>query len=162
MKEKLKLPILTLVLTLCVGLAQAQQSGNALVLLMNSGKTYTVYLADKPEVSFENTNLVIDSSTMYICVPLSTVTSFSFLDPAGIKKVLLDDQLKIIRSSNSVVISPLTDTCNPIRVFDMGGRLVNADIIVSGNTATVSLESLGSGVYVIKIGNQQTIKVTKK
>lgn len=49
-----------------------------------------------------------------------------------------------------------------IAIYSMTGAMVNASYDANGNTAVVSVEGLASGMYLIKVNNEETLTFVKK
>lgn len=70
----------------------------------------------------------------------------------------------------SVYPNPATDAVNieaneaitGIAIYNMSGAAVGADYTISGNTATINVSGLASGIYFVKINNGEAVRVIKK
>ena len=157
--------LLTWVICCLVGasMAYAQNSQTALVVRMTDDAVESFYLSEKPEVTFEGQDLKIVSSKIEVNFPRSDVKEVYFDKvETGIKQVAMNELRFVYQNDSEITLYGLKDADKPIRVYDANGQLSRADIQISGDSATISLSSLRNGIYIIKTGNRQSIKIIRK
>ena len=55
-----------------------------------------------------------------------------------------------------------TDNKDQIQVFSISGIQYDTNVIQTGDGIEIALTDLPKGYYIIKIGNKQSIKISKK
>lgn len=162
MKKNRRL-ILFMCCLLFVSFARAQTEKTALVLLFTNGGTQSFLLQDEPILTFEGSILTVVSNSIRAAYPRSDISEFYFeLRPVGIQEKKKDDLCFVYLNNNQVVVQGLTEKDKDIRVFDVSGIICGVETVYDGTTATISLDKLNRGVYIIKINNRQSIKIVKK
>ena len=143
--------------------AYAQNKQTALVVRMADDTVESFYLSEKPEVTFEGQNLNIVSSKMEVNFLRRDIKEVYFDQVVtGIRQTSMNELRFVYQNDSEITLYGLTDADKPIRVYDANGQLSHADIQISGDSATISLSSLHKGVYIIKTGNRQSIKIIRK
>lgn len=143
--------------------AYAQNKQTALVVRMADDAVESFYLSDKPEVTFVGQDLKIVSSKIELNFLRRDIKEVYFDKvETGIMQVATNELRFVYQNDSEIVLLGLTDVDKSIRMYDANGQLSHADIWFSGNSATISLSSLHKGVYIIKIGNRQSIKIVRK
>lgn len=64
--------------------------------------------------------------------------------------------------AEDVVYVNATENIETIAIFNVAGAAVEADSSISGNTATINVSGLTSGIYFVKINNGEAVRVLKK
>lgn len=143
--------------------AYAQNSQTALVVRMADDAVESFYLSEKPEVTFEGQDLKIVSSEIEVKFPRRDIRDVYFDKvETGIRPVAINELRFVYQNDSEITLYGLTGDDKSIRVYDASGQLTNADIRLSGNFATIGLSSLRKGVFIIKVGNRQSIKIIRK
>ena len=106
-----------------------------LVVELTTGQTANYVLQDKPVLTIEG-------------------------DHTGLKETLKDALVYRQTDADHLEISGLSQG-DRIMVCDMAGRQCGS-ISRSGDTATISLSGQQKGVYLVRVGKSQTIKIVKK
>lgn len=141
---------------------------------LDGSTTYVDMLASQSPQ--EGTILTISKNKLLIKVASSTsseatytyeaenIKNISFDEYSGIADITADDNIPVITTQADGLI--LVNGSNGIKisdvnVFDTTGRLMPVEKTLDGQTVTVSLSSLPTGVYIINC-LKSTLKVTKK
>lgn len=151
----------TLLTLLALLFSTAVMAQHELIIELNNGSTHSFVLADKPVVTFEGSKIKVVSSRLSLEKERSEVKDFHFVMVDAIDNVA-DNEVRVVLLGTNVKIYGLSESDKPIRVFDLNGRVAPALITTNGSQAEVILEGLPKGIYIVKIGNKHTIKVTKK
>ena len=131
---------------------------------LKNGTNNDYVLADRPQISFENENVV------FLCKSISTsykkkdITNFVFLDTpnTGVYELKAGDtRISYIIKEGKVIIEGVTEK-EEIKVYSISGQMQQPIIKNEDNKKVVLLMSLSNGYYIINIGNKQSIKVFKK
>lgn len=161
MGNRMKLLIMLVVLLI----PQFANASSTLIIELTSGKTTSFNLLEKPVVTISGTKMVIKSSSLSADYERNDVVRFYFKDtgtPVGIEPVTEKEVLKITQDSNGRFLITDFDTDDNIIVSDMKGRLYRECVSIDGRTAIIDLSSCHQGIYIIRIGKKQSIKITRK
>ena len=132
-----------------------------LVVELTTGQTANYVLQDKPVLTIEGTLLRIKTESVQTDYERSQVKRFYFTgDHTGLKETLKDALVYKQTDADHLEISGLSQS-DRITVCDMAGRQCGS-ISRSGDTATISLSGQQKGVYLVRVGKSQTIKIVKK
>lgn len=117
-------------------------------------------LTDKPVISFEGEQLLVKSDAAEAAYARADVAEFYF-EPEGTSvDHATADNLRFSYLDNETV--SVEGSKSPLRLYDNSGRLLQAPVSTTGTKQTLSLNGLPAGVYLVKISQQQTIKIFKK
>lgn len=133
---------------------------HVLVIELQNGTTQSFVLSKKPVITFNGSKLYVNSQDASFDEERSNVKDFHFVLFDAIEDVT-ENEMRFVRLGTNVQIQGLKEGDKPIRVFDMAGRATSALITTNGSQAEVILEGLPKGIYIINIGNKQSIKVTR-
>lgn len=161
LNRKLTFLLMQAALLLPLGIFAANST---LVVELKNGKHAYFILSEKPILTPHGSMVKIESENVMASYERSDVMRMYFAD----ESVGVDD---IEKERNSIVftqtepyrltISNLSEK-DEIIVSNLAGRLYSGCVSRHGTDAIVDLGSCPKGVYIIKIGNKQTIKMTKK
>lgn len=155
---KLKTVLLTtLLFPLCMLAAD-----RALVIELNNGQTAYFFLKEKPVLTMEDQQLNIVTSTVQTNYPRSDVKRFFFTggNTEGIQSSQKEKLMFRQTDADNLEISGLSGK-EIIMLYDMSGHLLG-HFNATNDKAIISLRGHQKGVYLIKVGNSQTIKFIKK
>ena len=117
-------------------------------------------LTDKPAISFEGDQLLVKSDVAEAAYARTDVAEFYF-EPVGTSiGQTTAGQLRLNYLDNETV--SVEGGKSALQLYDHSGRQLQAPVSTVGNKQTLSLNGLPAGVYLIKISQQQTIKIFKK
>ena len=142
----------------------AEKTSYILHVELKDGTNNDYVLADRPQISFENDNVV------FLCKSISTsykkkeINKFVFLDSQSTGVYVLkagDTRIGYTIEEGKVIIEGVTEK-EDIKVYSISGQQHQAITNIEGNNAVVLLTSLPNGYYIINLGNKQSIKVLKK
>lgn len=85
---------------------------------------------------------------------------FAEMEVSGIKEVA-DNSNIVITTLGGGLVRVTGAASEEVRVYDMEGRQVEVKQSTDGGTTLITLENLGTGVYIISCKNA-TLKITKK
>ena len=143
------------------------QSGerNTLVLEMKDGQDYRFSLKEKPVLTMPGGKVKIETSEVTASYDLQNVVRFYFTsDGSGDTAIreITNEQVGFTQTTdNRLIISNLSEKDRVI-VCGLNGQLYNHCISHRGRDAEVNLNSCPKGLYIIKIGKNQSIKIAKK
>lgn len=137
-------------------------AGSVLVVELNGGSTERFALQDKPELTMSGTKLVVKSTAVEKSYERSAVRSFYFEDSGTGIEELKDNTISYRQTGvNQFLISGLS-VDERVTVNNLSGQLFNQTVSQNGDEAFVNLSECPKGVYIIKIGKNNTIKIIKR
>ena len=152
--------ILTMLL-LMLPLGLAADTLTSLIVLQKDGTKSTFELATKPQVTFEGTDLKIHSGETDATISLSQIVRYWFetRDASGVTEMNVDESA-VSYEGGTLVLSGLK-TGTTANVYSTDGRLVQSLTAQRDGSYRLSLSSLPTGVYVVKM-NTTTYKIMKR
>ncbi len=135
---------------------------------LDIGGTVSYKLSEKPQVRLLGEETTVTSSRGVATFLTKDIWKFTLSvgssDPVGIEEtfapVQTEAQPSISRESDALVFSGCRPG-EPVVVYTTGGRLVSQYRIGDDGSLTLSLSSLGQGLYIVKAGSAN-IKIMKK
>lgn len=161
LKRKLTILFMLAALLLPLGILAASST---LVVELKDGKQAYFILSEKPVLTTFGSRMNIESETVKTSYERSDVLRMYFADESvGINDIEKEENNVVFTQTepNRLTISNLSEK-DRIILSNLAGRLYNDCVSRHGKDAIVDLGSCPKGIYVIKIGNKQTIKITKK
>ena len=136
--------------------------------MLDIGGTVGYKLSEKPQVRLLGEETTVTSSRGVATFLTKDIWKFTLSvgssDPVGIEEtfapVQTEAQPSISRESDALVFSGCRPG-EPVVVYTTGGRLVSQYRIGDDGSLTLSLSSLGQGLYIVKAGSAN-IKIMKK
>lgn len=152
----MKLKTILSMMLLAFGLQQAKaEGGNKYLDVHRNDATCSYELATVKKILFQQDNTVILLGEEEVTIPSAQMTKIAFSSiGTSIEKLPLKEQgLQFVAGEIKVQKAGL------LRVYNTAGAMVGA--VKVADNATVSLNSLPAGIYVVAQGNK-TIKINKK
>lgn len=141
-----------------LGSIAALAADDALNLTMKDGTTHSFVLVQKPVITMGEGNLYVSTDNATATYRLHEVSHYAFGDaPTGISAATA--ATGVVRQGDNIVLGGVS--ADRVVVSSIGGAAVAAAVSTVDNATVVSLASLPSGVYIIKVGGT-TVKVNKK
>ena len=141
-----------------LGSIAALAADDALNLTMKDGTTHSFVLAQKPVITMGDGNLYVSTDNATATYRLHEVSHYAFGDAStGISAAAA--ATGVMRQGDNIVFGGVS--ADRVAVSSLGGAAVAAAVSAADNGTVVSLASLPSGVYIIKVGGT-TVKVSKK
>lgn len=152
---------LLLLLLLALPMGMLADNLNTLVVKMKNGAETAFFLKDKPNVTFEGTNLKVVSEKTTTSFALADVLRFTYVkrDPSGIDQQVIDPT-EISYEDGVLVISQIKAGAS-VGVYALDGKLVRQLKAQRAGTYRLSLSELPTGLYLVKADNV-TYKITKQ
>lgn len=135
--------------------------GTAMTILMKDGTKQTIRLASQPVISFAGSDLNITGIWLNLSLPLADVVRYTFetYDATGIDDVKNNKHVRIDFEGENLFVSGLSEG-ETTAVYDLQGKLLSSAAVGSDGRLMLSLHSLPTGVYVVKVG-QTSYKIKK-
>ena len=154
MKTKL---ISLIALLLIVGGMKAQ--AQTLVLWHSDGTTTDVELFTKPNVLFKNSKVFVTSSVASLEYDEKDIVRFTYKGKSsGIASPSIESNYS--QENGQIVFHDIKST-DKVALYKTNGILVPVHLNIHGNSATLPLSSIPSGIYLLYV-NGLTSKFTKK
>lgn len=154
MKTKL---ISFIALLLIVGGMKAQ--AQTLVLWHSDGTTTDVELFTKPNVLFKNSKVFVTSSVASLEYDEKDIVRFTYKgNNTGITFPLINSDYS---QENGQIVFHNIKSSDKVALYKTNGILVPVHLNIHGETATLPLSSIPSGIYLLYV-NGRTSKFTKK
>ena len=134
---------------------------NTLVVTMKNGAETAFFLKDKPNVTFEGSNLKVVSEKTTTTFALADVLRFTYVkrDPSGIDQQVINPT-EISYEDGVLVISQIKAGAS-VGVYALDGKLVRQLKAQRSGTYRLSLSELPTGLYLVKADNV-TYKIMKQ
>ena len=154
--------LITFLISFCC-LSELLAEDIILRVILNDGTQNDYIIAERPQISFSDNKVTFtyrNASTEYLKADLQ---NFVFLDPStGISQLRIGDTRVSFKEKNNRIIVEGTDNKDQIQVFSISGIQYDTNVIQTGDGIEIALTDLPKGYYIIKIGNKQSIKISKK
>ena len=132
-------------------------------VILSDGTQNDYIIAERPQISFSDNKVTFtyrNASTEYLKADLQ---NFVFIDPStGISQLKMGDTRISFKEESNRIIVEGADNKDLIKVFSISGIQYNANAIQNEDRIEIALTDLPKGYYIIKIGNKQSIKISKK
>lgn len=154
----------TLTIILCaLGMASGY-AGNkvkALVVELTSGEKATFLLEERPRLTFTDKELTITSGEYQTVYQLSSMQRYTFkeMEPSGITQNT-DNGNTITQAAGRIRLDGLKPGTQ-VKTFAVNGILVASAVADDNGGATITVNNLPKGVYIIKYGDKST-KIKKQ
>ena len=153
MKRKLY-TVFGLLILFVVGSLKASAQ-KALVLETNDGKTYSYVLAKKPQLTFNDTEMLITSADANASFVRKDIKNFHFEDATAIKDVVKEGQ-RMTYLGGVVTV----EGADNVVLYDISGRQIMSKRSAGGESVTIDLSSQPRGTYIVRSG-KQSLKVQR-
>ena len=146
---------------LALPIGMLADSQNTLVVKLKNGAETTFFLKDKPNVTFEGTDLKVVSNKETVTFALSDVLRFTYVkkDASGIDETVVDPT-EVSYDGSVLVISQLKQGAS-VDIYSLDGKLVRQLKAHHSGTYRLSLSELPTGLYLVKADNI-TYKIMKQ
>ena len=144
---------LLLLMLLALPIGMLADSQNTLVVKLKNGAETTFFLKDKPNVTFEGTDLKVVSNKETVTFALSDVLRFTYVkkDASGIDETVVDPT-EVSYDGSVLVISQLKQGAS-VDIYSLDGKLVRQLKAYRSGTYRLSLSELPTGLYLVKADN---------
>ena len=145
---------------LCFGLSL--QAETNLVVWKKDGSKVAFALTEKPIVTFSETSLMINSSSVSVSYDLEDMAKFTYEDPdeEGIRNIE-NDKESSFKFDGEMLLFPSLKAGSKVVIHNLGGVLVFSRTIEVAGDYSFPLSHLDKGVYVVSVDGL-TIKIVKR
>lgn len=149
-------------LLLCATLSAAAADAEMLVVIMHDGTQHSYVLADKPRVTFDGTQMNINSQSLSDTYTVSDVRKFVFQDDAtAIAPVVAGEQRITFTDGANILLEGLK-AGTQVALYDLSGHTLATTQATADGQATLSLSSHTAGVYVVSVAGGRSFKLLKR
>lgn len=141
-----------------IGAVSHAQDNYKLVMWLADGLKTDIELSQQPQVQFENDKVLITSSVLDMEYDAEEVLRFTYERSTGEDAGLVDGIASV--QDGRLMFHGVTST-DKVSVYSANGTRVPISIVSADDNHSLSLSSLPSGVYILKV-NGKTSKFTKK
>ena len=145
---------------LCFGLSL--QAETNLVVWKKDGSKVAFALTEKPIVTFSETSLMINTTTVSVSYDLEDMAKFTYEDSAeeGIRNIE-NDKESSFKFDGEMLLFPSLKARSKVAIHNLGGVLVFSRTIEVAGDYSFPLSHLDKGVYVVSVDGL-TYKIVKK
>lgn len=129
---------------------------NALVIETNDGKTYSYVLAKKPQLTFNDTEMLISSADASASFVRTDIKNFRFEDVADAIKDVKADGQRMSYLHGVVTV----DGAENVILYDISGRQIMTKKAAGNGSVTIDLTNQPQGTYIVRSG-KQSLKVQR-
>ncbi len=135
----------------------ATEAKSLVITLQNSKKVYYILGGEtNPMMRFTDGTITMEADE-YIISDIKNFYISETDDPSNIEKILTTKHIEYRANTIAIKASDI----NTIKVYDISGKQINAEVLKNNDIITVNLNSLGSGTYIIN-ADGNSFKVMKK
>lgn len=156
MRKILSLIVLLIMLPICTKAEMAM----ALQLELVNGKTISFVLVQKPVITFSGDSITITEGGFVTNYLRSEVSHYHFS--------LVDTSIGFVKEDEVQIVQVLPylykvlGFSGKVQVYNVAGMSFSDSVTDINHEVLINMQSLPTGVYIIKIGNLRTIKIAKK
>ena len=140
--------------------AWAEEQVSTLDVWAKSGEKFTYYLSEHPVAAYSGSDLVLKTDELTVNYPLSELHKFTFdSEAASVETISLPDG-RMQMQKGMLCLSGFR-AGERVSIYSMEGQNVMNETVSADGTATLFIQSLATGVYVVKAGSV-THKIIKQ
>jgi hypothetical protein len=149
-----------ILLLLC--LASVINAETSLVIWKKDGSKVAFALAEKPEVTFADKSMMINSTTVSVSYDLKDMAKFTYEDTEaeGIRNIE-NDKVSSFKFDGEMLLFPSLKAGSSVLIHSLNGTLVFSRTVQQAGKYSFPLSHLAKGVYVVSV-DCLTFKIVKK
>lgn len=136
--------------------------GKTLVVELVNGKTEIYNLSEKPVLSVNGSKLKVETNMIETSYERAYITKFYFTDAATDISDSKGTIYKFSQTADDTYIMSNVSEKLTVTVYDISGKQFDNSVTRIGDNIVVTLNNCPKGIYIIKVGNKQNIKVIRK
>jgi hypothetical protein len=133
-----------------------------LIIETTSGGKISFTLSANPEITFVGQTMQVVSATGAQNFEIVNVAQYYFETLSSGIKELQQGELRISQWGNEQLIIDGVLPSSAVRLYSIDGKEIDSNVTISDGKATVFLQSLPKGVYIISANKSQNIKFNKR
>ena len=157
MKQKLLLVLLS---CFCLS-AMADEPKTQLVVWAKDGTQVAYALAEKPKVTFTETDLVITANGVEVNYTLENMARFTYEDNSATGITNLQTDESSFKLNGESLLFPALKANSTVSLYTLNGTLVFKKTVRQNGEYAFPLSNLNAGVYMVNV-NGLTYKIVKR
>ena len=157
----MKSRLLALLLSFTCLSAMADESKTQLVVWVKDGTKVAYALAEKPKVTFTETDLVITTYGVEVNYPLENMARFTYETNDESAIVNLQTEESPFKINGESLLFPALKANSTVSVYSLNGTQVFRKTIRQNGEYAFPLSNLNAGVYMVNV-NGLTYKIIKR
>lgn len=153
--------ILLMLLPLISIMAVADEPIDNLVVWAKDGTKVAYALAEKPKVTFTETDLVITSNGIEVNYVLENMARFTYEKSSSTRITNLENGETSFKLDGELLLFPSLKANSTIAIYSTNGTLVFKQIVRQNGDYSFSILHLNTGVYIVNV-NGLTYKIIKR
>lgn len=141
--------------------AWAENNPTNLVVWAKDGTKVAYALAEKPKVTFTETDLVITSNGIEVNYNLENMARFTYEDNTATAITNLQTNESPFKLTGESLLFPALKENSTVSVYSLNGTLVFKKTVRQNGEYAFPLSNLNAGVYMVNV-NGLTYKIVKK
>lgn len=142
-------------------LSKAKSESICLVVWEKDGTKVAYALAEKPMVTFTETDMVITSQNVEVSYPMENLARFTYEDNATTGITNLQTGESPFVHEGGCLLFPALKANSTVSVYSLNGTLVFKKTVNQKGEYAFPLSSLNAGVYMVNV-NGLTYKIVKR
>lgn len=161
MKTMTNIRILVLAIVAMLTVSPQARADEKLYVEYKDGSVFSYVLANKPEVTFQEANIIVTAPEIADTHKMVDVKQFLFSLPTSIEKVNAGEHRLTYTNNNAVRLEGFK-AGSTVSVYDINGVLMAETIIDKDGNVVVSLDGMAAGLYVIATAEGKSYKIIKR
>lgn len=158
----MKIPTAGVLIAAALILSAIPVSAEYLIVNFKNGSTTSFDLNEKPDVSFDKTQMLIKSSAIETSYNVNDVEKFTFDDKLGVlDKVLGENETRIIYRDRDYIEIHGLESANAVTLYSVAGQSIMTARADDSGVVAFDLSPLAHGVYIIFVSTGQTFKISR-
>ena len=157
MKQKLLLVLLS---CFCLS-AMADEPKTQLVVWAKDGTQVAYALAEKPKVTFTETDLVITANGVEVNYTLENMARFTYEDNSATGITNLQTDESSFKLNGESLLFPALKANSTVSLYTLNGTLVFKKTVRQNGEYAFPLSNLNAGIYMVNV-NGLTYKIVKR
>lgn len=153
--------LLLLLLPLFSIVAVAEETVEKLVVWAKDGTKVAFALAEKPTITFEESDMIITSNGVEVKYALENMARFTYEKSSTTGITNLNNGESSFKLDGESILFPSLKANSTVSVYTVNGTLVLQETVHSDGEYSFPILSLNTGVYIVNV-NGLTYKIVKR
>ncbi len=157
----MKVKLLAMLLSFTSLSAMADEPKTQLVVWAKDGTQVAYALAEKPKVTFTETDLIIKTDDVEVNYSLENMARFTYENDETVSITNLQTGKSSFKLDGESLLFPALKTNSTVSLYSLNGTLVFNKTVRTAGEYSFPLSGLNAGVYVVTV-NGLTYKIVKR
>lgn len=153
--------LLLLLLPLFSIVAVGEETVEKLVVWAKDGTKVAFALAEKPTITFEESDMIITSNGVEVKYALENMARFTYEKSSTTGITNLNNGESSFKLDGESILFPSLKANSTVSVYTVNGTLVLQETVHSDGEYSFPISSLNTGVYIVNV-NGLTYKIVKR